>query len=194
MSKSRPQWLAVFVLIFLCAIASLSQKAGDSSHFRIYVTNEKSGDLSVIDASTLQVIATVPLGKRPRGIHASPDRHFLYMTLSGSPLAGPGVDESKLPPPDKTADGIGVFDVQQNKLVRTIQCGSDPENFDLTNDGRTIIVSNEDDAKASFVDIASGKVTKTVPVGEEPEGVKVSPNGKFVYVTSENTGTISAIT
>ena len=140
-----------------------------------------------------KLIATVPLGKRPRGIHASPDSHFLYMTLSGSPLAGPGVDESKLPPPDKTADGIGVFDVQQNKLVRTHRCGSDPENFDLTKDGRTIIVSNEDDAKASFIDIASGKVTKTVPVGEEPEGVKVSPNGKFVYVTSENTGTISVI-
>ncbi len=193
MPKSRPHRLEIFALVIVCAIASLSQKAGDPSHFRIYVTNEKSGDLSVIDGSTLQVIATVPLGKRPRGIHPSPNHHFLYMTLSGSPLAGPGVDESKLPPPDKTADGIGVFDVQQNKLVRTIQCGSDPENFDLTSDGRTIIVSNEDDAKASFVDIASGKVTKTVPVGEEPEGVKVSPNGKFVYVTSENTGTISAI-
>src|ERR1035441_302952 len=115
MSKSRPQWLAVFVLIFLCAITSLSQKAGDWSHFRIYVTNEKSADLRVIDAATLQVIATVPLGKRPRGIHASPDRHFLYMTLSGSPLAGPGVDESKLPPPDKTADGIGVFRSEERR-------------------------------------------------------------------------------
>src|SRR5207302_10200841 len=91
------------------------------------------------------------------------------------------------------ADGIGVFDVQQNKLVRTIQSGSDPENFDLTKDGRTIIVSNEDYAKASFIDDNSGKVTKSVTVGEEPEGVKVSPNGKFVYVTSENNGTISAI-
>jgi YVTN family beta-propeller protein len=193
MLKSRPEWLAVCVFVLIAAIASPSQKSSDSSHFRIYVTNERSGDLSIIDASTLEVTATVPLGKRPRGIHASPDHRFLYMTLSGSPLAGPGVDESKLPPPDKTADGIGVFDVQQGKLVRTLQCGSDPENFDLTKDGRTIIVSNEDDAKASFCDIASGKVTHTVPTGEEPEGVKVSPNGKFVYVTSETTGTISAI-
>lgn len=193
MLKSHLHFFAICLVIFLFAIASPAQKSSDSSHYRIYVTNERSGNLTVIDASTLQVTATVPLGKRPRGIHASPDGHFLYIALSGSPLAGPGVDESKLPPPDKTADGIGVFDVQQGKLMRMIQSGSDPENFDLTKDGRTIIVSNEDDAKASFIDIASGKVTKSVPVGEEPEGVKVSPNGKFVYVTSENTGTISAI-
>jgi YVTN family beta-propeller protein len=190
-SQLQSSILCLFVL--LAAIASPAQKSSDSSHYRIYVTNERSGNLTEIDAATQQVIATVPLGKRPRGIHASPDGHFLYIALSGSPLAGPGVDESKLPPPDKTADGIGVFDVQQNKLVRVIQSGSDPENFDLTKDGRTIIVSNEDDAKASFIDIASGKVTKSIPVGEEPEGVKISPNGKFVYVTSENTGTISVI-
>ena len=38
-------------------------------------------------------IATIPLGKRPRGIKASPDRTMLYVALSGSPAAGPGVDE-----------------------------------------------------------------------------------------------------
>jgi YVTN family beta-propeller protein len=181
-----------FVLILISTFA-FSQNSGNSSHFRIYVTNERSGDLTEIDSSTLKVTATIPLGKRPRGIHASPDHRYIYMTLSGSPLAGPGVDESKLPPPDKSADGIGVFDVKQNKLVRVMQCGSDPENFDITKDGRTIIVSNEDDAKASFCDIATGRVTKSVPVGEEPEGVKVTPNGKLVYVTSEDRGTISVI-
>ena len=101
----------------------------DSSAFRLYVTNEVSGDMTVIDSATYRVIATVPLGKRPRGIHASPDRKTIYVALSGSPIAGPGVDESTLPPPDKSADGIGVFDVAQNKMVRMIKGGSDPENF-----------------------------------------------------------------
>src|SRR5438874_13410123 len=95
------------------------------SGYRVFVTNETSGDLSIIDAATLEVIATVPLGKRPRGIHASPDRQTIYVALSGSPFAPPGVDESTLPPPDKTADAIGAFDVRQNKLVRLIQAGSD---------------------------------------------------------------------
>src|SRR5437899_3003306 len=61
------------------------------SGYRVYVTNESSGDLSVINGSTLEVIATVPLGKRPRGIHVSPDGRTIYVALSGSPQAPPGV-------------------------------------------------------------------------------------------------------
>ena len=36
--------------------------------YGVYVTNEISGDLSVIDPATHTVVATLPLGKRPRGI------------------------------------------------------------------------------------------------------------------------------
>src|ERR1700678_4159856 len=163
----------------------------ETSEPRIYVTNEVGGDLTVIDSGNYNVIATVPLGKRPRGIHASPDRKAIFVALSGSPIAGPDVDESTLPPPDKSADGIGVFDVAQNKLVRMIKGGSDPENFDVSKDGTQLFISNEDDAAVSVVDIASGTVVKSAKVGEQPEGVKVTPDGKLVYVTSEETGTIS---
>jgi len=163
------------------------------SGYRVYVTNEISGDLSIIDGSTLEVIATVPLGKRPRGIHASRDKQTIYVALSGSPPAPPGVDESKLPPPDKKADGIGVFDVEQNKIVRVIEGGSDPENFDLSLDGKTMFVSNEDASTVSFIDVASGKVVQTISVGEEPEGVRLRPDGKVVYVTAETEGAVYVI-
>src|SRR5262245_18273256 len=78
--------------------------------FKIYVTNENSGDVSVIDSNTNEVVSTIMVGKRPRGIHVSPDKKTLYVALSGSPIAGPGVDEKTLPPADKAADGIGVLD------------------------------------------------------------------------------------
>ncbi|NDD65851.1 MAG: hypothetical protein EBZ36_18020, partial [Acidobacteria bacterium] len=149
------------------------------SGYRVYVTNESTGDLSVIDGATREVIATVPLGKRPRGIHASPDRKTIYVALSGSPPAPPGVDESTLPPPDKSADGIGVFDVETNRLIRTLPGGSDPENFDITADGRTILVSNEDAMGMSYVDVATGQLGETVGVGGEPEGVTLAPNGRL---------------
>ena len=68
---------------------------------RLFVTNEVGGDISVIDVAARKVITTIPVGKRPRGIRVSPDGSTLYVALSGSPIAGPGVDESKLPPPDK---------------------------------------------------------------------------------------------
>jgi PQQ-dependent catabolism-associated beta-propeller protein len=165
----------------------------ESSAFRLYVTNEVSGDLTVIDSATYRVIATVPLGKRPRGIHASPDRKTIYVALSGSPIAGPDVDESTLPPPDKSADGIGVFDVAQNKVVRMLKAGSDPENFDVSKDGSQLYISNEDEEAVSIVDVASGTVVKSAKVGAQPEGVKVTPDGKLVWVTSEETGTIAVL-
>ena len=118
---------------------SVSTPAG-----RLYVTNENSGDLTVIDTATRQVIATIPLGKRPRGIKVSPDGATLYVALSGSPMAPPGTDESKLPPPDRKADGIGVVDVKQGKLLRVIQAGSDPEQTAVSQDGRWLFVANED--------------------------------------------------
>ena len=161
--------------------------------YRVYVTNEATGDLSVIDGSTLEVISTVPLGKRPRGIHASPDRKTIYVALSGSPAAPPGVDESTLPPPDKSADGIGVFDVEQNKLIRIIQGGSDPENFAISADGKMLFVSNEDIAGVSFIDLATGKLVQTITVGGEPEGVALSPDGKLVYVTSEAESSLAVV-
>src|SRR6266700_5926678 len=168
--------VCLFLALFLisCNRANGPSETKTPPPYLVYVTNETSGDLSIIDPIKMEVVATIPLGKRPRGIHASPDRKTIYVALSGSPIGGPGVDESKLPPPDKTADGIGVFDVQQRKLLRLIQSGSDPENFDLSKDGTQIFVSNEDDSKVSIVDIANGKVAQAFPVGEEPEGVKVS--------------------
>ncbi len=172
---------------------SASAAIQESSAPRIYVTNEVSGDMSVIDSGTHKVIATIPLGKRPRGIHASPDGKTIYVALSGSPVAGPDVDESTLPPADKRADGIGVFDVAQNKLVRIIPGGSDPENFDVSKDGKELFIANEDTSTMSVVDIDSGRVIKSIKVGGEPEGVRVSPDGKRVFITSEEDGTIAAL-
>src|SRR5688572_23999997 len=83
---------------------------------RLFVTNETSGDITVIDVAGAKTIATIPVGKRPRGIRLSPDGTTLYVALSGSPIAPPGVDESTLPPADKKADGIGVVSVSEQKL------------------------------------------------------------------------------
>src|SRR4051812_44819089 len=93
----------------------------------VIVSNEASGDLAVIDPKSDQVIARITVGKRPRGMTLSPGREQLYVALSGTPSAGPGVDQSGLPPADKQADGIGVIDLTTRKLVRIIKGVSDPE-------------------------------------------------------------------
>src|SRR5690242_12756989 len=125
---------------------------------RVYVTNEASGDLTVIDAGTQTVLATAPLGKRPRGIKVAPDGKSLYVALSGSPNAGPGVDPKTLPPPDRSADGIGEIDADTYKVKRVIRAGNDPEQLAISADGARLYVANEDAAQVSIVDVASGSV------------------------------------
>jgi YVTN family beta-propeller protein len=160
--------------------------------FRIYATNESSGDLTVIDGTTNQVVATVPLGKRPRGIRLSPDGKFLFIALSGSPMAPPGVDEDSLPPPDKGADGIGVFDLAQQKVVRILRGVSDPEQTAAHPAGK-IYVASEDTGQAVVLDANDGKPLATLSVGGEPEGVGISPDGRWVYVTSEEDSQVAVI-
>ncbi|HET6805120.1 MAG TPA: beta-propeller fold lactonase family protein [Frateuria sp.] len=159
----------------------------------IYATNEADGTLSVIDARTLQVVDTIPLGKRPRGLQLSPDQRLLFVALSGSPVAGPGVDESKLPPPDHAADGIGVVDLARGKVVRTLRGVSDPEQLALSRDGAHLYVASEDSGKLAVFDVDSGHIVRTLAVGGEPEGVGTSPDQRWVCATSETAGTVALI-
>ena len=161
--------------------------------FHAYVTNETSGDLTVIAAGTHEVVATIPLGKRPRGIKVSPDNTRLFVALSGSPPAPPGTDEDSLPPPDRSADGIGIVDIAEGRIVNVLQAGTDPEQVAISADGTRVFVANEDAALASIVEIATGEILAELPVGGEPEGVTRSPNGAWVYITSEEENRVSVI-
>jgi YVTN family beta-propeller protein len=180
---------SLFVLCLLtCSLGGCKKKAAavDSpSQDRIYVSNEDSNDVSVIDSKSDSVIKTISVGKRPRGLRVSQDGTRLFVALSGSPKAGPGVDESKLPPADRSADGIGIVDLKKNAVERVLQSGRDPESFDITADGKQLLVSNEETAETSVIDIAGGNIVRAIPVGGEPEGVTLRPDGAVAYVTSE---------
>ncbi len=132
----------------LLALSPLACRA--AQNYQIYVSNEKSGDVTVIDGSDNQVLATIPVGKRPRGIHASPDGKTVYVSLSGTPIAAPPQIDAKGNPifqkgkddddddsvkSDKSADAIAVVDVAQKKMTGRILAGSDPEEFSLSKDG-----------------------------------------------------------
>ncbi len=158
----------------------------------VYTSDEWGDSVYVIDATTDSVVGVLYAGQRPRGVRLSHDGKNLIVAVSGSPRGGPGVDESKLPPPDRSKDGIAIVDLA-TKEVRRLPGGHDPESFDMSKDGNTIYVSNEDAGTATVVDVPSGKIVATVKVGEEPEGVETNPDGSEVWVTSEENGTVTVI-
>jgi YVTN family beta-propeller protein len=183
----------VFIAAFLFAGCSKKEERIQVKEERVYVSDEDGGSVIVISTSSEEVVARVPVGKRPRGLRVSPDGTRLFVALSGLPKAGPGVDESQLPPADPSADGVGIVDLSSLKLLRVIAAGKDPELFDVTSDGKRLWVSNEDTAEASLVDIEAGQVVRRAPVGKEPEGVGIHPGGKVVYVTNEADNSVSVL-
>jgi len=201
--------MAVLMLVTGATLGCGRAQAG-ASGWQLFVSNEKSGDVTVIDGTDLKVLATIPVGKRPRGIHASPDGKTVYVALSGTPIEPPPAldaqgnpifqrgkgkddDDDDAANADKSADGVGIIDVSQQRLTGKIGAGSDPEEFALSQDGTRLYVSNEDTKTASVINIASGKVEHIVLVAQEPEGVAATPDGKSFYVTCEAGGEIFVV-
>src|SRR5689334_19437600 len=187
--STRHSWIGLALALCVGACSSEAPKPAAAApapapapppepKIKVYVTNEASGDLTVIDGERQVLVGTYPLGKRPRGIKVSPDGKSLFVALSGSPNAGPGVDPKTLPPPDRSADGIGEIDADSYTVKRVIHAGNDPEQLAISADGTRLYVANEDAAQASVVDVVSGNIIATVKIGEEPEGVTIRPDGK----------------
>ncbi len=183
-------------------LVPLQAVADEPVAYRICVSNERSGDVTVIDGASGTVAATVRAGKRPRGIHASPDGRTLYVALSGSPISGPPQLDAAGNPirkdeddeeADHAADGIGVIDLTRMAFVKKLPAGSDPEEFAVSRDGSRLYVSNEDVATLSVVSVADGQVQSIVRVKKEPEGVALSPDGSRVFVTCETGGEVVVI-
>ena len=189
----RSKTLVPALLLAALASTSLVGCKKKSSPELVYVSAEASGEVVVVDPATGAITTRIPVGKRPRGLKISPDGQVLYVALSGSPRAGPNVDESTLPPADRAADGVGVMDLAAHKLVRTLPSGQDPESFDLSPDGRILYVSNEETAEMSVLDLGTGVIRTRVAVGDEPEGVTTSPDGRTVWVTCEEDNEIVGV-
>jgi YVTN family beta-propeller protein len=132
-----------------------------------YVTNEDGQNLTVIDTRSDSVVATIPVGTRPRGVKVSPDGRTVYVALSGSPKCPPSMpdEECEKLKADKSKDGIAEVDVAASRVRRVLPGGSDPEQFDISSDGKRLYISNEDAGSASMVDVQKGTIETTVKVG-----------------------------
>ena len=78
----------------------------------VWVSHVAADTLTVIDAKSRKVVASVSVGKRPQGIVFSPDGRRGYFALSGS-------------------NQVAVIDVPGRKLVQNLDTGLDPDGIGL---------------------------------------------------------------
>jgi YVTN family beta-propeller protein len=165
----------------LAAVPSARSGSGG----RVYVTNERSGELTVLDPLTRTVRATIPLGRRARGLALAPDGRHLYVALSGAPVGGQDAGQQHAAVLARQTDGVGVIDAVKLRLVGTLSGVSAPKQLVVSRDGRKLYVASEDTGTAVVLDAATGKTLAVFTVGREPEGVGISHDGRWVYVSSE---------
>ena len=118
--------------------------------YTVYVTNEKDNTLTIIDSTKLEVIRTVKVGQRPRGVILSKDHKWLLICASDD-------------------NNVQVFDARTMEYVKTLPSGPDPELFILHPSGNPLYIANEDDNLVTVVDIEKDKVLAEIPVGVEPK-------------------------
>ncbi len=181
------------VLAILFVAASLAWT--DSHAARAYVSNEDDGTVSVVDTQRLESVATVAVGKRPRGMALSRDGKQLFVVVSGVPKCPPPLTDAQCAklPRDAKADAVAIVDTVGLRLSRVLTGVTDPERIELSRDGHTLFVTDEDAARVTVIDLARGKPIARIPVGHEPEGVRLSPDGRYLLVTSESDNNVTII-
>jgi len=120
----------------------------------------------VIDTQRLRAIATIAVGRRPRGLVLSHDGASLYVAVSGLPKCLRRSPERSAQaaagPEGRRRGGHRYRDAQADAHVTGV---SDPERVEISRDGHSLFVTDEDAARLSVLDAARGRVVATIPVG-----------------------------
>jgi YVTN family beta-propeller protein len=184
------------ILLGVCgSIFEVAAADGDAPATRGYVSNEDGHTVSVLDLRSQTNIATIQVGKRPRGLKLTRDGSRLLVAVSGLPKCPPSVpdEECAKRERDLKADGIAIVDTSLRKVIKVLEAGSDPEQFAMSADGKRLYVANEDVGMLSVVDVDAGRVVDRIKVGQEPEGVALTPDERWVLVTNESGNSVSVI-
>jgi YVTN family beta-propeller protein len=133
------------------------------SSLLIYVTNEYSNNVSVINRHSGQIVATIMAGKRPRGIttgmRKDPQRVYVANSLSNS---------------------ISIINPETHKVENEIpiRLGWEPEDivvFQSSPDNELIFVANYRSNSVSIIDTITYEEIEKIDVGIGPIALAVDP-------------------
>jgi gliding motility-associated-like protein len=144
---------------------------------RIYVTNNGSGTISVLD-STNTVINTYNEGPFPEGIAISPDGNTLYVA-------------------NYNLNILKVINANTGAIITSIPVGTKPYAVAISPDGKKVYVSNQGNgttpSTVSVINAVSNTFSTNINVGIYPVAAAVSPDGATLYVANQVSNTISVI-
>ncbi len=146
----------------------------------MYVVNENSNTVSVIDSFTNSVKATINVGSgpfngnNPVGISYNPYNNNMYVTNFNS-------------------NTVSVIDSSTNTVKATINVDSNPFGIAYNPYNHNMYVANENSNTVSVIDSSTNTVKATINVENGPVSVVYNPDNHNMYVTNFNSNTVSVI-
>jgi YVTN family beta-propeller protein len=183
---------------------------------RVYVPDNNSNDVRVIDPRTFRVIRTIHVGNEPQHITPAWNMRRLYVgnVYSNSltvidPRSGRVVRTISVPDPYNlyfTPDGKHAIDVAEGHDTlyfydpRTWRLQGwlnipyrGPDHLDFSRNGRYFLISTEYAGVVVKVGIDPRRVLGAVALGGSIVDVKLSPSGRVFYVANQQRGGVSVI-
>ncbi|MDW7671560.1 MAG: cytochrome D1 domain-containing protein [Bacillota bacterium] len=163
-----------------------------------FATNVMSGDLSVIDTASQEIIRTIPVGQVPNEGKTDPaGERFFVASLMENELRvidlASGDEIARLPAGEGThgvavaEDGgsvwtanrfsgdVTVFDAQNYRLLATIEIKGMPNHVFQVPDMDKMYVSSLESNEIAVIDMNSLEVIKRIPVGSKPHEIGFIP-------------------
>lgn len=195
------------------ATALLAAVAGGSSFpaqaGNVIVLNSAEATLTLIDEATHEVVGTIPTGKEPHHLMATPNDKSLIVANSVSnelmfvdPKTGTvqsrleGVEDPYqlgFSPDGKWLVTTGLrldrldiyrYDSKTNSLVlaKHLPLATMPSHMAFTNDSRTVLVTLQVSGEVAAVDLPTQTLLWKMAVGKTPAGLWMTPADKYLLV------------
>ncbi len=149
---------------------------------RLYVAENLTNKLAVLDVTQKKVITKIAVGEYPYDCVISKDGRRAYVSNWGS-------------------RSVSVIDATTNEVNGIIQVGDHPNDLELARDGRTLYVANANSNTVSVIDTAQAKEIEAVstalhpksPIGSTPNAVALSVDEKTLYIANADNNNLAVI-
>ena len=163
---------------------------------KLYVCNEANHEIWVLNAKSLALETSIPVGQHPHSCVIGADRRHLYVSNWGS-------------------QNVSVVDTKAGQRVRDIAVGLRPNDMALSPDGRLFVACAGDntvhviqtrtmetvEAGPSITrripegarEIISTSLYPGSPEGSTPDSVAVSPDGKTLFVANADNNNVMVV-
>ena len=184
------------ILILTLAACSNTPKQQSQSNTQVpekkitsyFYTANEGGSITKIDSATNKVLETIKDEGEPHNIQVSPDGMVIAYTSAVMDKKEMSQNEAMV------SNGSALFyNIDTGKLIKKVEVGKHPAHVVFTQDGKYVLVTNNQDNNVSVIDAKTYKLINNISVGKGPHGFRISKDNKFAYIANMGEDTVSVV-